>query len=148
MRKEFTIYDNIDYEVIEVGKDSLLLKLRECQKYASLPAEIIGYGGIAITLLAAVFLTERTRNLWVVSGNTVQATFLVGGIVAMVLTIKKLIDWYHTRDGHTPEAIVESLSKSKEMKPIALLSAPSQNLALSTNKERVKQQKAIGIVSK
>ena len=67
MTKEFNRHDNIDYDVVEISKNSLLLKLRDCEKYASLPAETVGYGGIALTLYAAVFFTETTRGLWVLT---------------------------------------------------------------------------------
>jgi hypothetical protein len=128
---EFNKHDNIDREVIEVSKSFLLLQLKDCEKYASLPAETVGYGGIAITLFATVFLTETTRNLWNISGSTVQAAFLVGAIVATVITVRKGILWYRIRNRYTPEAIIESLIKKEARKPIALLPAPSpesQNL--------------------
>ncbi len=125
MKKEFSIHDNIDYEVIQVSKYSLLLNFKDCEKYAGLPAEVLGYGGIALSLLATVFFTESTRNLWKIPGTTIQAAFLVGAIITIIITLKKTILWYKVRDKYTPETIVASLSKNGT-EPIVLLPAPLQ----------------------
>jgi hypothetical protein len=62
MPKEFRYYDNINYEVLDVSKHLLLLKFKECSDYASLPAETIGYIGVAVSLFSATFLSETTRG--------------------------------------------------------------------------------------
>ena len=140
MTKEFNRHDNVDYDLVEINKDSLLLKLKECAEYSSLPAEVRGYGGLALTLSTVAFFTETSRGLWVISGETIQASFLVGAIVATAITLRKAIKWYTIRDGYTPEAIVRSLSGSRIAKPMVYLPAPAQTQQKSAIKKTTRRQ--------
>ena len=42
MSDQFKRHDNIDRDVIEVSKSSLLILLDNCRKYGSAPAEFFG----------------------------------------------------------------------------------------------------------
>lgn len=124
MPKNFNRHDNIDYQVVEVGKDTLLLKLRECEKYAGLPNETITYASMALSFFAAVFFTESTRGLGPVSGETIEATFLVGGVVCTIMALNKGYKWCSIKDRHSPQSIIDGLISKTEEKAIALLPAP------------------------
>ena len=135
MDSDFRYHDRIDRDVIKVSKDSLRLRLEDCAKYAALPAEVVGYGGIAITLLAAAFLSESIHNLWIIPGETVRSAFLVGGIVAICITASKGLRGYRSGKEHTPGAIIRELSE-KTPQPIALLAAPQSTQEQKQKRER------------
>lgn len=130
MPKEFNRHDNIDYEVIEVNKDTLLLRMRDCASYASLPSETVGYAGISLTLLSSAFLSETMRGIWVISGATVHAAFLVGGVVAALATVYKAMRWYQVRDAHSPENTVDLLLPNKRPFIAGLLPSPAEEAAV------------------
>lgn len=120
---EFNKHDNIDREVIEISKDSLRLRLERCARYAVVPVEIGGYGGVALTLLSSAFLTESFHSVWNIPGETIRATFLFGGIASAARSIYQVWRWNQTKEEHTPEAIISSLS-SEKAKPMVLIEAP------------------------
>jgi hypothetical protein len=126
MSKNFNRYDNVDYDVVEVNKDTLLLKLRDCEKYASASNETLTYASIALTLFAAVFFTETSRGIWTISGETIQATFLVGGIATTICALYKAVKWYRAKGTFTPEAIIKSLTRDTNVPVQVLLPAPKQ----------------------
>ena len=121
---DFHKHDNIDRDVIEISKGTLLLKLKSCAEYATIPAEILGYGGIALTLLGAAFLTESFHNIWYIPGETVRAAFLFGGIAASIKTAYQFVLWLKNKEDNSPEAIINSLIPLP-FKPVALLNAPT-----------------------
>ena len=126
MTKKFNRYDNVDYDVVEVNKDTLLLKFRDCKKYACIPNETVTYASIALTLFATVFFTETSRGIWTISGETIQATFLVGAIASTICALYKGIRWYHVKGTFTPEAIIKSLTQEINVPVQILLPAPKQ----------------------
>jgi hypothetical protein len=143
MSKNFNRYDNIDYDVVEVNKDRLLLKFRDCEKYASLPAETVTYTSIAISLFATVFFTETARGLWTISGETIQAAFLVGGIVSSITAINKGRKWYQTKDTYTPESIIKSLIPDTSVAAQVYLPAPKQEPAKPRRVLAVKSKRSV-----
>jgi len=106
---EFRKHDHRDLDVIEINKDSLQILFDRCAKYASLPSDIIGYGGIAIALLSAAFLTETFHDMWTIPGAQLRSAFLMGGIAMSVLTIRRAMQWFLMGKKYTPEELVFSL---------------------------------------
>ena len=122
--RDFQKYDNIDREVVEISRGSLLLHLKNCAEYATIPSEARSYAGLALTLLASAFLTDHFYNIWGIPGETIRSTFLVGGIASAVWAGNRLRKWYQTKEKYTPEEIIKTLTLPQKT-PVALLSAPS-----------------------
>ena len=121
---DFHKHDNIDRDIIEVSKDTLRLRLEECAKYAAIPAEAVGFGGMSLTLLAAAFLTEGFYDVWTISGGVVQSAFLLGGVVTGYKAIRKGMQWYREKEDFSPVAIIRSFTPKKDEHLTLLLPAP------------------------
>lgn len=122
---EYTEHNNVDSDVIKINKDSLILRLYRCKDYYASSNSAFGFGGNAIALLLAGYLTETFKNIGPIPGETIRGTFIVLGIVCLVLTLRAVIAWIQTKGEHEPKKIVESLLK----KPISI---PISKSILST----------------
>ena len=134
--EEFRKYDHVDRDVIEINKDSLRLKIEKCVENSSAPVEARNLGGLAITLFLAGLVPETFRDLWVISGSTIQAGFLLGGVLVGFRALYYAQKWYRNREKYSPEQIVEELVR-KPQPPIALLAAP-QNKSIVRSPSRIR----------
>lgn len=134
--RDFQKYDNIDREVVEISRGSLLLHLKNCEGYATIPSEARSYAGLALTLLASAFLTDHFYNIWGIPGETIRAAFLVGGIASAVLAGNRFRKWYQTKEKYTPEEIVKTLTLPQKA-PVALLPEPISPIEYVPKKSKI-----------
>lgn len=124
---QFRTHDNVDRDLIRINKDKLILEFDRGIDAATASRAIAPYGGLALTLFSAVFLTEKFHGISVVSGDTIRSAFLLGGIAMSVLTMYNVYQWWCSKGQNTAEAIVEKLAPSvtKSIPPL-MLPAPQQ----------------------
>lgn len=118
----YRTHDHIDRDVVSISKNKLIRELGAAVEAATVTRAIAPYGGFALTLLFAAFLTDTFHNFYVISGETIRAVFLLGGIVMGFLTVMNAIRWRQLQGEHSPEAIVERLAPAAtEARPDMLL---------------------------
>jgi len=122
--EQFNHHDHIDRDVITISKHSLLAHLQTCANNASVPANAVGFGGVAISLITAGLLTESFRSFGLIPGETFRGIFIVGGFCAAVPAIKALYYWKTQKSDSAPEEIVRTLVHKSSTQPVALLTAP------------------------
>lgn len=118
----YRTHDHIDRDVVSISKNKLIRELGSAVESATVTRAIAPYGGFALTLLSAAFLTDTFHNFYVISGETIRAVFLLGGLVMSFLTVMKAARWRQLQGEHSPEAIVERLAPTAtEARPNMLL---------------------------
>lgn len=110
----FKEHDNRDRDVIIINKDSLVLKLFRSKEFYNSSNSAFGFGGIALALLSAGYLTESFRGVGYIPGETIRSIFIVLGIITLVLAVRSVFRWYKLKDGYEPEEIVRSLLNHQE----------------------------------
>jgi hypothetical protein len=140
-KEEFKYHDNIDRDVIQVGRDSLLLLMKGCREYFAAEPAAWGYAGMAASLLVPAFLAEGFKNLLSVPGETVRAIIIVLGIVMLGFSGYYTRRWYLGRGEHDPDKIINRLLTKGMTTPPLMLPAPSTphaDLAQPTSTKRSK----------
>lgn len=132
---DFNKHDNIDRDVIEVSKDSLLLKIKGAKEFYTSTQSAWGFGGLALTLLTSAFLTESFVSILVIPGETIRMTFLALGVVCLAICVRNVHRWYRGKGKYDPEIIVGSLLQGT--KPTLALPAPIELTLPVVKKTRV-----------
>lgn len=103
------IYNNVDRDIIIINKDSLILKLFKSKEFFNSINSAFGFGGVALALLSAGYLTETFHNVGYIPGETIRAMFISLGLIFIGFTAKSVISWFKLKDTHDPIKMVSDL---------------------------------------
>jgi len=120
-------HDNTDRDIIIINKDSLALKLFQSKEFFNSLNSAFGFGGVALALLSAGYLTETFRNVGNIPGETIRAVFIALGLIFIGFTINSLWAWFKLKDTHEPTQIVFGLLKQEPTNIVAIITPKEKN---------------------
>lgn len=127
------VHDHTDGDLILIHKGILAGYLSESNTTTSSGSFSLSWFGVSTALLSASYLTEKFRDFGPISGSTVRAVFITGGLVSLGFTVHQLLKWWKRRKDHTATAILRNLTRS-DSRPISEVETLVANTRNSRNK--------------
>lgn len=131
MSDEFRYYDKIDRDVIQVNKDTLLLRISEVKDFSSATGSMWGWFSAALSFLLTALFAGNVSPVFGISGSAIRGAAFSWGLITLFLAGRSAYIWWKKQSNFTPESVVDGLRTTSAPRHMPLLlEAPKQQHSL------------------